>query len=437
MITVDTVWTENTTVGVARDLIGPKGNITRMNVITCIKFWTHVESPTKLGKSSDYQRKRRNGDVPMSYELVASMSAPHGRDGMVCALAMAPNGNIACTLSREEDAFRIWAKKTNGSPPSAGGTGERTTVWKCLYVVKTPSGFANMLVQSVISSSVGQQLVAFSSDGTVLSVSYGPCVTLWDHSNVTLLTSISSVESVTLPGSLSENIETVNFLTGNDDAMLLTTAHQIRIISPFGGVKSYLGDDEWLFCADSIGKDAIVLGNDAFVSAISLLQRGEGIRDTGGHFAVSITLKDRSKSIVSIVDRDTGAVAMLAGSDTPIRWHVDGEVQSLYVENHLGSVIQLLAVMKDCQMLALNCGTEARLKRKGLGESQYAGVRMNRSQAPILKLGNKIVDAEKFIKKRKVSIGVPQRNYSGFEFPVLSGKFTSAFIARGLGKSSN
>ena len=434
MITVDAVWTENTTVGAARDLIGPNGSVTLMNVITCIKFWTHVESPTKLGKLSDYQRKRRNGDVPMSYELVASMSAPHGRDGMVCALAMAPNGNIACTLSREEDAFRIWAKKTNGSPPSAGGTDGRATVWKCLYVVKTPSGFANMLVQSVNSSSVGQQLVAFSSDGTVLSVSYGPYVTLWDHSNVTLLTSFSSVENAALPGSPNENIDTVNFLTGNDDAMLLTTAHQVRIISPFGGVKSYLGDDEWLFCVDSIGKGAILLGSDAFVSAISPLQWGEGIRGTGGHFAVSITLKDRSKSIVSIIDRCTGEVAMLAGSDTPILWHVDGEVQSLCVEKNLVSVIQLLAVMKDYQMLTLSCGTEARLKRKGLGESQYAGVRMNRFQAPILKLGSKIVDAEKSIKKRKVSIGVPQRNQSGFEFPVLSGKFTSAFIARGLGK---
>ena len=40
----------------------------------------------------------------MSYGLVLSMAAPHGRDGEVCALAVAPNGRVACTLSQEDDA---------------------------------------------------------------------------------------------------------------------------------------------------------------------------------------------------------------------------------------------------------------------------------------------------------------------------------------------
>ena len=443
MVTVDTVWTENTTVGAACVLTGPNTSITSMNVVTCIKFWTHVESSAKLGKSSDYLRKRRNGDVPMSYELVASMSAPHGREGLVCALAVAPNGSIACTLSQEEDAFRIWAKKTGDAPPPAGGSGgSRPSIWKCLYVVKTPSGFSNQLAQSNLnSSSIGRQLVAFSSDGTVLSVSYGPSVTLWDHTNVTLLTSVSSVDNDALPGS-SENIETVNFLTGNDDAMLLTTAHHIRIASPFGGVKSYLGDDEWSFDADSYVNEAIVSGNGAFVSSVvPILESGERSGGTGAHFAVSVTLKDRLKSIISIVNRDRGEVAMLLGADSPIRWSVDGEVQSLYVDRNLGSVIQLLAVTKDCRMLYFSCGSDDHLKRKAMDVSHNAEVRSNRNQAPVLKLGSKVVDADKFtVKKRKISIGVSSRgfssnrNNSGFEFPALSGKFTCAFI-RGLGKS--
>ena len=40
----------------------------------------------------------------MSYELVSSMAAPRGRAGEVCALAVAPNGRVTCTLSQEEDA---------------------------------------------------------------------------------------------------------------------------------------------------------------------------------------------------------------------------------------------------------------------------------------------------------------------------------------------
>jgi hypothetical protein len=439
LVTVDTVWTENTIVGAACNLLGPKGNITHMNVITCIKFWTHVESSTKLGKSSDYQRKRRNGDVPMSYELVASMSAPHGKEGMVCALSMAPNGNVACTLSQEEDAFRIWAKKTDDTPSSAGGAGVRSTVWKCLYVVKTPSGFANQLAQSVNSSSVGQQLVAFSSDGSVLSVAYGPYVTLWDHSNVTLLTSISTMDNAAVSG-LSENIESVNFLTGNDDAMLLTTAHQIKIESPFGGVNSYLGDDEWLFNAAFFGNEAILLGKDASISTVvPLLESGESNRGTGG-FAVSMTLQDSSKSIISIVNREKGGVAMLAGTNTPIRWLVDGEVQSLCVERNIGSAIQLLAVMKDCRMLSLRCGLEEHNMKKG---HTAVEVRSNIAHAPVLKIGHKVDDDQKSsVKKRKVSIGMSprglssKRSFSGFEFPSLSGKFTIAFIAQSLGRET-
>ena len=50
-------------------------------------------------------------------------------------LAVSPNGDTACTLSRQEDAFRIWSKKTTYSQ-----TGVASVMWKCLYKVKTPAG---------------------------------------------------------------------------------------------------------------------------------------------------------------------------------------------------------------------------------------------------------------------------------------------------------
>ena len=143
-----------------------------MNACTSIKFWTHVDS--KSTNPSDL-RKRRNGDVPMNYELVSSMAAPHGREGEINALAVAPNGHVACTLSQHEDAFRVWEKSFDAT--------SNTVYWKCLYKVKTPSGYSNQLAKSSVD---GQQLVTFSSDGTVLSVTYGSYVTLWDHASATL-----------------------------------------------------------------------------------------------------------------------------------------------------------------------------------------------------------------------------------------------------------
>lgn len=429
MVTVDAVWTENASVGAAYDLVGPRGNVSPMNVCTSIKFWSHVDSASSRSRSAEYQRKRRNGDVPMSYELVSSMAAPHGRGGEICALAVSPDGGAACTLSREEDAFRIWAKNTE---PPVG-------LWKCNYKVRTPSGYASLLSRGVNSSLFGQQLVAFSTDGTALSVSYGPYVTLWDHSDATLLTSLSLNDKATATSRASEKIQTVNFLTGNDDAMLLTTASQIGVKSPFGGARScYLGDDEWSL------DFALLFGKGAIVSAVvSLADFKDPSGGSGGFFAVSISVGNGSKSIISIINRDKGKLATSVGSDAPIQWKVDGVVRSLYVEKSLSSFVRLLAITKDCQMLSLSCGSEKENAMMSNAEVRSMG---HSRQAPVLKIGTKSAGVGQqrtsSVKRRKVSIVIPRggaerssRNLSGFVFPALSGKFTCAFVAR-LGKRS-
>ena len=421
MVTVDTVWTENASVGKAYDLIGPQGTIVPMNVCTSIKFWRHVDL-TSRSRMAEEKRKRRNGDVPMSYELVSSMASPHGRSGEVCALAVAPDGNVACTLSQEEDTYRIWVKSTD---PPVG-------LWKCHYKVKSPSGFANLMSQGVNEPSSN---CAFSADGTVLSVSYGPYVTLWDHSDATLLTSLSLNNTTVNPSRVNEKILSVNFLPGNDDLMLLTTASLIGIKSPFGGAKScYLGDDEWTLDVAS------VFGEGSTVSAVlPLIGKYEYVSGgSGGLLAVSICTGNGSKSIISIIHRETGTLMISTGTDTPMQWRVNGEVQSLYLERSLStSYIQLLAITKDGQLYSLSCGIES-------GQTSSNGIvppsRNSQVQAPVLKVGNKSQsDAERpfAVKKRKVSIGNSlggdsdrASNLSSFVFPTLSGKYTCAFVAQ-------
>jgi hypothetical protein len=338
----------------------------------------------------------------------------------VCALAVAPDGGSACTLSREEDAFRVWVKNTE----------HPVGKWICNFKVRTPSGYASLMSQGVSSSTFGQQLVAFSTDGTVLSVSYGPYVTLWDHSDATLLTSMSLFDMVADTSQASERIQTVNFLMGNDDAMLLTTANRIGVKSPFGGARScYIGADEWSLDAKSL------FGKGATVSAVVPLEDFEDQSGgSGGFFAVSISIGNGSKSVISIINRNKGELMTSAGTDTPIQWKVDGVVRSLYVEKNLASFIRLLAITKDCQMLSLSCGME-----KGHAVMPNEVVRPNRysrAQAPILKIETKSADAEQCpsFKKRKVSIVIPRggeraRNLSGFAFPSLGGKFTCSFVS--------
>lgn len=424
MVTVDTVWTENTSVGASFDLIGPQGDVTPMNACTSIKFWTHVDS--KNTNPSDL-RKRRNGDIPMNYELVSSMAAPHGREGEVNALAVAPNGHVACTLSQHEDAFRVWKKSIDAT--------SNTVYWKCLYKVKTPSGYSNQLSKSSVD---GQQLVTFSSDGTVLSVTYGSYVTLWDHASATLLTSVSldnKTRCASQSSSDDDDIKTVAFMTKNDASMLLTTTNQFGIKSPFGGIKGcYFGGDEWSFDAGSF------LGKDAAVSDVVLLPDfGNSATNglNGGHFAVAISLNNGLKTIVSIISRDAGSVACAEGTETPIQWTIEGEVQSLCLENNTDSFVHLIAITKDCLMLLLSCGSED----EGHAISSNAEIVSTRdarhAQAPVLKIGATTETNEPVVKKRKVSIGMSRLGgggTSGFEFPALSGKFTSSFIAQSLSK---
>jgi hypothetical protein len=410
MVTVDTVWTENTSVGSSYELPGPQG-MTRMNLCTSIKFWSYVEG----AKSSD-QRKRRNGDVPMSYDLVSAMVAPHGRDGEISALAVAPDGQVACTLSQEEDSFRVWVKTTDTSP-----TGAVSTHWVCQYKVKTPSGYANLLFQRD-ASELGTQLVTFSSDGSVLAVSYGHVCTLWDHSNATLLASLTIGDTATI-----KDIQSVNFLTENDDTILLTTASQFGVKSPFGGSKScYLGNDEWSFNAGSYGKGGLV-------SAVVPLHDFECENGgNGGLFAVSIALSNGSRSVVSIISRVEGSVVYAKGTKKELQWIVEGEVESLCIDKCAGSSVTLLAITKDSQMLSLSCGPE-----KGASSMEISSTKDARPQAPVLKVGAGSVIEEPSVKKRKLTIGAMEGSnskFSGFEFPALSGKFTSAFIAKSLGK---
>lgn len=338
----------------------------------------------------------------------------------MCALAISPDGNFACTLSVEEDAFRVWGKNTTSN----------STHWKCMYKVKTPSGYANMLAKTVSTASPNRQLITFSSDGTVLSVAYGPHLTLWDHANATLLTSVTLDDT-------TESVQSVDFLTKNDDALLLTTAGQIGVKSPFGGVKScYLGNDEWSFNVGSTGKKASI------TAALPLHEFKTGGGGNGGFFAVAIKSGSSPMSVVSIIGRDEGSIVHADGAVGPLlQWQVDGEVQSLCLEKCSGSSIQLLAITKDCQMLSLSYGMDGST-RKGTAQSISAEpTTAAGNRAQVLKVGTVAsADAQTPVKRRKISIGISRGaerdggDLSGFDFPALSGKFTSSYIARSLGK---
>ena len=282
LVTVDMVWTENLSVGTTRSIVAPNKNVIPMNVCTSIKFWVYKG----VGRSNKSDRQRRIRNTSMHYELVSSMTAPHGRDGSVCGRDVAPNGNVACSLSKEENAFRVWVKNT----------ASEEVLWKCLYKVKTPSGFSNMLSAKAAPLS-RERLVSFSSDGSVLSVCYGSVVTLWDHSSATLLTSMASNDNAA--GSEgNEEIQELHFMNKADDTLLIATKSQVCVKSPFGGgsSKCYLGNDQWTFNADILGDGTCT------VSAVTPLPGFSRSSGSGGFFVTSVAVQGGKRSIISIVN---------------------------------------------------------------------------------------------------------------------------------------
>ncbi len=95
-----------------------------------------------------------------------------------------------------------------GSADGGGAASSFTAPWKCLYQVRTPEGYANLLSRTRVTH---QRPLVFSPDGTVLAVSYGQYVTLWDHTDATLLTSVA------LDNGSQESegvVQSADFLTG-------------------------------------------------------------------------------------------------------------------------------------------------------------------------------------------------------------------------------
>ena len=400
IVTVDTVWSENTSVGAPRELTGPRGDAFEMSVCTSIKFWSHSGSSASNGGGRERRQRQRAGELPMDYELVSSMAAPHGRRAGVCALAVAPGGDTACTLSREEDAYRVWTKIEPSDEKSFG------TMWKCSYRVKTPSGFSNSLLSA--PASLGQrQLVRFSNDGSVLAVCYGAHVTLWDHSSATLLNDLALDQS-------NDSVQSVEFSSRSDDTLLVSTAGALGALSPFGGVKScYLGGDEWTF--DIAGMGAVVA---------AVVPLGDFGPSPGKCFAVAVN--HDGTGTVTIVDRAGASVAEDEDSN-PIQWRLRSEVQSVSVDHGKGRGLRLLVITKDSDLISLSYG-DSKLARRDASMPK----KIVETNAPVLQIGQPRV--EPGAKRRKVSITTntsrseAEQSASIFDFPALNARFTASFI---------
>jgi len=311
MITVDTMITENINMGTPQN-VNMGYDTYNMSLTSNIKFWLY---------SGKYQEVMKN-ELSMHYELVTAMASPHSRNYEVDDLSISPSGSKACTLSVKGEVFHLWGKEKtlmnggNVTKQIPMINNPRSPLWKRLYIVSTPAGYTN----SKRLTRGNGSLVSFSSDGSVLLVSYGQNITLWDHSNATMLNTIRAPEI----------ISHIQFLPNIIDSILAVGKSSILLFSPFDS--GSLGSEIWSYKLPNVES---TFNNDKLVvsSAIPLLSSKEIC------IAIKAT-KFKKKSPKSLIESTvtTSKVFFLNMSsgepkrnldDTPYSYEIDGTILSM------------------------------------------------------------------------------------------------------------
>jgi len=109
LVTVDTVPTENASIGIVDQL--PDGS--SVGVVTTLRFWSKTEQ---------------------SYEIVATMTSPHGSKNGTTAIALSPDGNYACTTSNDEKSFRLWRRE---SMPVNSQSGQQSVAFRTVQAYES------------------------------------------------------------------------------------------------------------------------------------------------------------------------------------------------------------------------------------------------------------------------------------------------------------
>lgn len=436
LVTLDTTPTENSYIG-ANEMLR---NGSAVGVLSTLRFWSWTPP----------DKKRNPTGAP--YSLTASMTSPHGEENRVTAVAISKDGQYVCTISNDENAFRLWHRVLSNTDDEdneeVDKKSRRTPAWVCRYKVTTPSGYSNFGTSS--------DALDFSSDGSVLSICYGSMITLWDYKEATLLTALQHLEDDCAP------IDSLSFVKTSflHDLILTKSRTGITLQSLFG-------------CHDSWSCALPTSCNDAFVAQAELIPSHDLV-------VVCMVFPKKAISNILVLDALTGTPRMLSqdGRYKPMLWQISGAVQSLGVQDKpmkcsnwidvnsfreeksetQASPVRLYVTMDNGDMLLLQ--SESMVHSLDTNDPLTANVYQTElagTNAPRLnmlkrgegrKRGRNEVSLEKEAPATKRSAGstfgmslgdgggnsVP---LASSDLPALGGAFTRAFITRTLAKNTH
>jgi len=268
LLTIDKVPTENTAMGYHQEL--PNGDA--VGVISTIRFWSRTSSNN-------------------TFELTAAMSCPHGMESRITSAALSEDGNYACTVSNDENAFRLWRRVEEPHDGDQKEAYRRKTAWICDYKISTPAGFSKF--------PAGRDAAAFSADSSIVAIAYGHVVTLWDRQEMVLVSSLRPFED---GGDYS--VELLRFVSTQSlpDMLLVVSPKGVALASPFGSAGP--ANRGWLYVIDDEE-------SDSKVCAVEYLPSPD-------LFAIAVYTAAKCESEIHLVDAVSGKFYKEASSSGPI-----------------------------------------------------------------------------------------------------------------------
>jgi len=228
LITIDESQTENVYIG-ARE---QQDTHDEYGTVSTIRFWSWNNSSST------------RGEVAPPYNQIASMTYPHGPKSRISTIGMSKDGAIACTVSYNEKAFRVWQKN---EPPDRikGATRDESISWGCRYKVKIPAGFSNFPTK--------KYGVTFSDDNSLLAIAFGKVGTIWDTDGARLLTTFDHSQG-------NSEIELLQFVSPglHQDLLLTQSKASVSIRSLYGPNGSSRNFHGWSWSVPHGPKDSII-----------------------------------------------------------------------------------------------------------------------------------------------------------------------------------
>lgn len=285
------VWSQSGGDLVTVDIVGSQlgtDSDTAYGAVSTLKFWSAVSG----GKSKPY-------------EIVAAMTHPHGSNNKVSAVALSADGQYACTVSNDEKAFRLWRRATQDQSRrderKSYPESERSE-WTCRCKVTTPSGYSNFCT--------GKSAAAFSTGGSVLAIAFGGTVAMWNHHDVTLLTSLRHGDDE------NGEVQSVQFLDTNRlaDVLLIQSSASVALRSPYGNRGPAGFGWNWTLLKS--------LEKNVRVSCAEFLPFDELV-------AIALYSEKKKESRILLVDSFSGKTCRTLHDALPVMDHIKGEVHSM------------------------------------------------------------------------------------------------------------